>query len=268
MANLVEETLNYNANTSKEALDYIDYRNKQLLKFGYKPTAISLRGECIVVYYEHNKWKDENWGAIYLLEDERGKGRYLELVEEDNLDIVTLSECGIGQYLNDKGLNYKEYIHSPAYLTIQKFYGSQVAERSQVPYIYHIDEGGGILEYIGASDLVKDAYYQHPIYQADEAFVNNWDKHVHASSSAIALAMEYRHVANSYLSKDKPEDFIGFTCVEVKQMLIADKVQNYKDFLSYHKGNHTRSNELDEYFNNWFKLLNIKYEEIVTSIQL
>ena len=28
--------------------------------------------------------------------------------------------------------------------------------------------------------------------------------------------------------------FNGFYCNEVKEMLIADKIQNYKDFMKYH----------------------------------
>ena len=78
--------------------------------------------------------------------------------------------------------------------------------------------------------------------------------------------MEYRRVANSYLSHDVPEDFVGFSCEEVKQMLIADKVQNYKDFLIYHSETHPRKEELDFYFNKWFEFLEIDYNEIVKAI--
>ena len=52
-------------------------------------------------------------------------------------------------------------------------------------------------------------------------------------------------------------------------MLIADKIQNKKDFELYHKGSHPRSMELDHYFNNWLKRLNISeafYAETVDFI--
>jgi len=267
MKKLVEKTLNYDANTIEEALEYIDYRNKQLLKFGYSVQVTLIREDYVVIHYKHHKDIKENFGAIYLLKDSRGKGRYLELIEKHNIHVVTLSECNIGQYLKGKEISFTEHFHSNTYLYIQQYYGSDVAERSQVPYIYHIDEGGAILEEIGASDIVKDAYYIHPFYQADEAFEMNVTNHVTASSGAIALAMEYRHVANSYLSKDKPSDFIGFSCPEVREMLIADKVQNYKDFLLYHKSTHKRSDELDEYFNNWFELLEINYKDFCNIIK-
>jgi hypothetical protein len=75
------------------------------------------------------------------------------------------------------------------------------------------------------------------------------------STSAIILAVEYRRVANSYLSINKMEDFVGFTNEKIKQMLYADKIQNEKDFTLYHEGKHERSKELRSYFNNWLNIL-------------
>jgi hypothetical protein len=83
------------------------------------------------------------------------------------------------------------------------------------------------------------------------------------STEAIILAMEYRRVANSFLSHGKPDDFVGFSCTEVKQMLIADKVQNYKDFLVHHSDTHERAWELDNYFRQWFYLLSIDFSDMV-----
>jgi hypothetical protein len=80
------------------------------------------------------------------------------------------------------------------------------------------------------------------------------------SSEVLILTMEYRRVANSYLSKDKVTDFVGFSCPEIKEMLTADKIQNYKDFLLYHKDTHPRSAALESYFHNWFELLGVDYE--------
>ena len=45
-------------------------------------------------------------------------------------------------------------------------------------------------------------------------------------------------------------------------MLIADKVQNYKDFLLYHYGIHERSNQLNQYFINWLSYLGIDNSEL------
>lgn len=149
---------------------------------------------------------------------------------------------------------------------IEKYYGDRTTERSKVPFINHIHEGLKILDHIKANHITKGAYCLHPMLQSDEAF--NIYKYLIPEDliSEAILAMEYRRVANSYLSKGKCTDFVGFSCSEVKDMLIADKVQNYKDFLIFHRSTHERADELDEYFNNWFKLLDIDFHTIVKVI--
>ncbi len=153
---------------------------------------------------------------------------------------------------------------------IEEFYKDQAAARSGVPYINHIYEGIDILTCIDASDFAKSAYCLHPIFQADEALLDfykegNKGKAVITKHNipieTIILAMEYRRMANSYLSFDKPEDLIKSPIVDVWDMLRADKIQNRKDFEAHHKGKHKRSNELTEYFNNWMGILNITEEK-------
>ncbi len=55
--------------------------------------------------------------------------------------------------------------------------------------------------------------------------------------------------------------------IEVNQMLMADKLQNRKDFEIYQEGIHERSSELKQYFMNWFKRLEIS-EEMYQNIKL
>ena len=43
-------------------------------------------------------------------------------------------------------------------------------------------------------------------------------------------------------------------------MLIADKVQNMKDFITYHYKKHKRSDELMGYFNKWLDALDVSTE--------
>ena len=80
------------------------------------------------------------------------------------------------------------------------------------------------------------------------------------SKEALFLALEYRNIANATLSNRE------ITCAgdiklsplpEVNLMLVADKVQNYKDFLLYHKGTHERSEQLDRYFQLWLERLGV-----------
>jgi hypothetical protein len=143
-----------------------------------------------------------------------------------------------------------------AYLLISEYYGEDTAKRSGVRLMNHIDEGIDILKSIGAEQDTIDAYCLHPILQSDEAFNKNYTMNFsNIPTSSLLLAMEYRRVANSYLSKDKIESFVGFTNDKIKQMLFADKIQNEKDFAQYHEGTHPRSIELREYFDNWINIL-------------
>ena len=154
---------------------------------------------------------------------------------------------------------------SASYIKISNYYGDRKTKRSDVPLINHIDEGITILENLNTNDVIIDAYCLHPILQNDNDFISNKsDDFSQIPTHALILAMEYRRVANSYLSTDNVENFVGFSTPEIKRMLIADKVQNYKDFINYHLNSHNRSNELYEYFHNWFKLLEIDINDFIT----
>jgi hypothetical protein len=158
--------------------------------------------------------------------------------------------------LKSNQMTQQEIQERTAYKLIKTFYGNNTAKRSGVRLMNHIDEGIQILLSINADVFTIDAYCIHPIVQSDDAFINslNFD-FKDTPTKALLLAMEYRRVANSYLSKDKIESFVGFTTPEIKHMLYADKVQNEKDFKLYHEGKHERSKELREYFDNWLNIL-------------
>lgn len=147
------------------------------------------------------------------------------------------------------------------YKLIQRHYGDRVAKRSQVPLMNHIDEGLILLERISATDNSKRAFCLHPLFQADEDLKENWYMASFVEPHVLLLTMEYRNIANAYLSDkmDAPYDIsIKLSPLfEVNEMLIADKVQNRKDFITYHKSTHTRSAQLDLYFKNWLDALNI-----------
>lgn len=159
------------------------------------------------------------------------------------------------------------------YMIIKSYYGDKKAKRSKVPYINHINEGLIILREINATWTAIDAYCLHPILQEDEELENNIDllKHIHLKT--IVTTMEYRNVANRGLhcyQVDDPANIYLGPLKDVHDMLIADKVQNRKDFLQYHLGSHPKSKELDRYFRNWLRALNVteqKYDELVEAIE-
>ena len=149
--------------------------------------------------------------------------------------------------------------HKVEYKLIELHYKDRVAKRSQVPLINHINEGLVVLSAIDATDAAKRAFCIHPLFQADEDLEENYYLASSFEPRVLMLAMEYRSVANEYLSdKVNTEQKIRLSPLkEVNQMLVADKVQNYKDFLTYHHGTHERSDELSVYFDKWLNRLEI-----------
>lgn len=137
------------------------------------------------------------------------------------------------------------------YELIKNHYGDKQAERSSIMYIQHIDEGLMILDALKASQDVKDAFCVHPILQIPSSLkatdVSSWKPEV------VLLAMEYRNKANTYSSHmgTKPPKMV---LSDVTTMLIADKIQNYKDFLE-HSRKYPNATELNTYFINWLQHL-------------
>ena len=166
---------------------------------------------------------------------------------------------------------------NPHYRAICEYYGQRRAERSGVLYIQHIDEGLTVLAAIQASQPACEAYCLHPIVQSNDALITAFhlDSVLHRypiDLYAMALVMEYRSVANGYLSTRQLKSLgqIRLSPLQdVQHMLIADKVQNRKDFERYHLGTHPRSSELLQYFKNWLEVLGVsesRYQELAKLI--
>ena len=152
-----------------------------------------------------------------------------------------------------------KYILDKHYGYIKRFYGDKKANRSGVLLINHIDEGLEILSELGACILTKSAYCVHPIFQNDKDLEKNYETSKHLHPFVVLLTMEYRKTANAYLCRPVTDhyqisDLPKINLEEVRLMLIADKTQNQRDFLGYHK-NHERYNELDKYFKLWLEHL-------------
>ena len=150
---------------------------------------------------------------------------------------------------------------------IEIYYGDKCAKRSKVPYINHIYEGIKILKYINASEYAIRAYCLHPVFQMDEDLIANIALIYYQDPAIMTLVMEYRNQANAWLSdKVQGGNLIGQPTsgplIDVKHMLIADKVQNFKDFELYHKESHLRRRDLWLYFNEWCRNLDIDYSEL------
>ena len=170
---------------------------------------------------------------------------------------------------------------STGYQFIQDFYGNRTAKRSGVPLMNHINEGLLIMQLAGkklgyqVSARELEAFAIHPLFQEDSALASSWSLAVFFDPDVVLLAMEYRSVANEFLS-DKI--VLGETTPPIRlsplqgvnMMLIGDKVQNRKDFELYHKGSHARSVELDIYFRYWLRALDIfepLYNELLVDLE-
>jgi hypothetical protein len=83
------------------------------------------------------------------------------------------------------------------------------------------------------------------------------------SATVLALALEYRNIANATLSHRQisgPRDIPLSPLKVVNEMLVADKIQNFKDFLIHHRTTHARHRELTTYFVHWLNRLGITRE--------
>lgn len=162
----------------------------------------------------------------------------------------------------------------PEYVVVQAFYGARRAKRSEVPLMQHIDEGLTILKELGASERAMRAYCLHPLLQADEDLARAYEAGVGALTAdpaVLTLALEYRNIANATLS---PRLIAGAADIplspleEVNDMLRADKVQNWKDFVRHHRGSHSRSVELERYFKLWHTRLKLTPARVARLVEL
>jgi hypothetical protein len=146
---------------------------------------------------------------------------------------------------------------SAEYKWVTEVYAKQFAKRSGLSYANHVMEGAVILRGRGASDDIIKAFLIHPYYQDGAVFKTPLTA-TKFSPEAVALAVEYRWVANNSTSRVYAETgrITLAECDAVNEMLIADKVQNRKDFLARNQ-THPNFVLLNNYFNAWLLALKI-----------
>jgi hypothetical protein len=177
-----------------------------------------------------------------------------------------------------------------SYEVISKFYKGKATSKG-IPYINHIDEGVSHLINLAVPDDVVEAFILHPFVQCvnligtyGETLLTEkeLEKHINIFELKPEIAYElllYRKFANSYLCRPDTDDLEFAKCYgkvmtlvnhqSTVRMLIADKLQNYKDFWLYRKDNHKRSVHLVNYFETWLSILEtmVDSEAIKTYIQ-
>ena len=145
------------------------------------------------------------------------------------------------------------------YELIAAHYGTRATRRSGVRLMVHVDDGLALLA--DSTDDARRAFCLHPLIQADADLAANLDRVAAATTPRVmALAMEYRAVANAALSTRayrSAADIALSPLAEVNAMLRADKIQNYRDFVAHHAATHPRAAELDRYFRLWLERLGV-----------
>jgi hypothetical protein len=140
------------------------------------------------------------------------------------------------------------------YTKARKYLEGKAARRSGQPYIKHIDEGLALIpEHAVAA---RKAFCLHALLQSDEDFLKNYNLLQDCNTTAVALAMEYRSVANvgtreKFLQTGKLTPSVSY---EVNLMLLADKKQNMLDCVAFQHDNPDYES-LMEYFKAWITLL-------------
>lgn len=147
----------------------------------------------------------------------------------------------------------------PEYLAIRAAYQGRRAVRSGVSYQAHVDEGLALLRWLGGSERAARAFCLHPLVQADSDLLCNFERLAEHEPRVVALALEYRRVANAALSTRALETAAEIELSplpEVNDMLRADKLQNQRDFRRFQR-EHPRYQALERYFRLWLERLEV-----------
>jgi hypothetical protein len=175
-------------------------------------------------------------------------------------------------------------LDKPFYKLIQQKYQGKIAKRSGLGYMSHIQEGIFIIQLLYGDDQnLVEAYCLHPIFQNDrllsQLLVENSSELSLILPQTIVFCMEYRNIANSYTIKNKiknPESIKIGSLEMIHKMLVADKIQNKKDFMKYMYLKHERPSYVKasehglQYFDSWLDRLSVSkktYTDITEKVE-
>lgn len=262
--------LPFHATSVSEIEQYFSTRALQVRSYGY-----NWSGKVELLNGIHYTWFTKNtdkYCSLYVPANLRGLNKYKETYETLGKPVIlTTYDCGIDNYLLKRKIPFEvtaPHVLWHEYRLISNFYGNKKANRSGVFLMNHIDEGVAILHKLGAEESAIRAFMIHPYLQSDADFENNYFQLNSFDKTVLTLALEYRKCANAYLCKPHTDNwkvndlplYTGNIIKPVRHMLIADKIQNQKDFIQYHLSTHDRSAELDKYFKTWLEYLEVSDE--------
>lgn len=158
------------------------------------------------------------------------------------------------------------------------------ARRAGISYFTHVRQGLAIMDafvrhedypIVGYDPIIeKLAFCLHPLIQKIEDFKDNFYGLKTCDSRCVALAVEYRWTANLGLRPILEANGCSITLSDfpaVNLMLVADKVQNYYEFLKYARPQFIKEDErIDLYFRHWLERLRIddkKYKYLTKGLE-
>lgn len=254
------------------ATRYFEGRARQLLADGYRPAS-----EVIEISEAGEAWgargdvvaAGETLTSVYVYDTHRGRGHMRRFLAAHPGRIITTPDCDIEAALEALGARFVvagRHTSAGEYRAIEAHYGDRRARRSKAFLMNHIDEGIALLRWAGAAEAAERAFCLHPIVQADDELARADLSALTVDPPIMALVFEYRSVANAYLSADgvrEPDSIRLSPLAAVNAMLRADKIQNYADFLRFHRDTHPRAAILDGYFRAWLARLGVSDESFV-----
>lgn len=207
----------------------------------------------------------DRFQSVYVLRDHRGRGHLSRHLRAHPSPVLTGPDCELEALLQRWGVPHRvaaRFTEWREYRAISLRYGGERARRSGVPLMHHIDEGLAVLRARGAGEPAERAFCLHPLLQGDDVVADALPRLAELTEDlrVLALAMEYRSTANAHLSRHAPcapEAIVLSPVAAVNEMLVADKVQNAKDFILHHRGTHPRSEALERYFKRWLSRLEV-----------
>lgn len=151
---------------------------------------------------------------------------------------------------------------------ISRYYGATTTQRTKLPWINHIVEGVVLVQQLGGRIHAADAFCWHPLIQSDDTFLETLAEmqryyNLNTSGEVLVNTLGYRDAANRWLrgavSKDNQPKKHPLNDVNI--MLMADKIQNRKDFEANEKLFSVEdASSLHYYFDSWFTTLGITPE--------
>lgn len=275
--------------TSIKGMNAVIQQNNEPIDALYRLVSLQFRQQYVEATISYNQ---KQYKSYYIRKSYRGQRIFESICKEvvsKNETILTTKSCNIETVLDKFEVNYvvaKTFFdfESPAYELISTYYGDERTKRNNVPKLYHILEGLSILSRTSllSNSVDKDtldAYCLHPLTQAQDYYardlLDNYNKS-NERTNVVLLASQYAVVANSYLlhhhmsdsklqklQKDLQQMLVGQH--KIIQMLVADKIQNRKDFHAYYTASSYKNYvELTSYFEHWLQQLDVNKAMIQT----